>query len=113
MKEIILEGGKAVGVKLINGKEYRAKRIVSNATRWDTFEKLLPSDKMLTKEKKWQERYQKSPSFLSLHLGVKAEVLPEGTECHHIILENWENIEDEQGTLFLSIPTLLDPSLAT
>ncbi len=23
-------------------------------------------------EKKWQKRYQKSPSFLSLHLGVKA-----------------------------------------
>jgi prolycopene isomerase len=40
--EIILDAGRAIGVKLTNGKEYYAKKIVSNATRWDTFEKLLP-----------------------------------------------------------------------
>lgn len=108
--EILLDKGKAVGVKLANGKIYQAKRIVSNATRWDTFEKLLP--KMPTAEKKWQQRYQKSPSFLSLHLGVKAENLPPGIECHHIILEDWSKMAAEQGTLFVSIPTLLDPSLA-
>ena len=64
------------------------------------------------KEEKWQQRYEKSPSFLSLHLGVKSEVLPIGTECHHVLLEEWETMEDEQGTIFVSIPTLLDPSLA-
>ncbi|ELS04278.1 carotene isomerase [Xenococcus sp. PCC 7305] len=112
VKEILLENGKAVGVKLVNGKEYYAKRIVSNATRWDTFEKLLSPDKMPAKEKRWQKRYQKSPSFLSLHLGVKAEVLPIGTECHHILLEEWNNMENPEGTIFVSIPTLLDPDLA-
>jgi prolycopene isomerase len=35
-----------------------------------------------------------------------------GTECHHILLEDWQNLEAEQGTLFVSIPTLLDPDLA-
>lgn len=110
--QIILEQGKAIGVKLANGKEYYAKRIVSNATRWDTFEKLLPTDTIPPKEKRWQKRYQKSPSFLSLHLGVKAAALPSGCECHHILLENWEQMESEQGTIFVSIPTLLDPTLA-
>jgi prolycopene isomerase len=110
--QILLADGKAVGVKLANGKQYRGKRIVSNATRWDTFEKLLSSDEMPAREKQWQKRYQKSPSFLSLHLGVKAEALPTGTECHHILLEDWEKMEDEQGTIFVSIPTLLDPDLA-
>ncbi|MCU0536198.1 MAG: carotene isomerase [Hydrococcus sp. Prado102] len=110
--KILLEGGRAVGVKLATGQEYRAKRIVSNATRWDTFEKLLPAEAMPASEKRWQKRYQKSPSFLSLHLGVKAEVLPPGTECHHILLEDWQKMEDEQGTVFVSIPTLLDPDLA-
>ncbi len=109
---ILMERGRAVGVKLADGKEYRAKRIVSNATRWDTFEKLLPKNELPKKEEKWQQRYEKSPSFLSLHLGVKSEVLPIGTECHHILLEQWETMEDEQGTIFVSIPTLLDPSLA-
>lgn len=110
--KIITEQGKAVGVQTANGKIYHAQKIISNATRWDTFEKLLPQEQLPTNEKKWQQRYKKSPSFLSLHLGVKASVLPKGTECHHIILENWQEMELAQGTLFVSIPTLLDPSLA-
>jgi prolycopene isomerase len=112
VKEILLEHGRAVGVKLATGEEYRARRVVSNATRWDTFEKLLPPEAMPRAEKRFQQRYQKSPSFLNLHLGVRAEVLPARTECHHILLEDWENMEKEQGTIFVSIPTLLDPSLA-
>ncbi|WP_036485329.1 carotenoid isomerase [Myxosarcina sp. GI1] len=112
VKEILIENSKAVGVKLTDGKEYRAKRIVSNATRWDTFGKLVSPEQIPQKEKRWQQRYQKSPSFLNLHLGVKAEVLPTGTECHHILLEDWKDMETAEGTIFVSIPTLLDPSLA-
>jgi prolycopene isomerase len=110
--KIVTEEGKAVGVQLATGEVYRAKRIVSNATRWDTFEKLLPREEMPVAEKKWQKRYQKSPSFLSLHLGVEASVLPLGTECHHIVLEDWDKMEAPEGTIFISIPTLLDPTLA-
>jgi prolycopene isomerase len=110
--EILIENGRATGVKLATGEVYRAKRIISNATRWDTFGKLIADDRKPNSEKKWQQRYQQSPSFLSLHLGVKAEALPIGTECHHILLEDWDNMEAEQGTVFVSIPTLLDPSLA-
>ncbi len=110
--KILTEGGRAIGVELANGKTFHAKRIVSNATRWDTFEKLLPKTEMPPKEQKWQERYQKSPAFLSLHLGVEADLLPAGTECHHILLEDWTKMEEPEGTIFVSIPTLLDPSLA-
>ncbi|MGL5878480.1 MAG: carotenoid isomerase [Xenococcaceae cyanobacterium] len=110
--EILIENGRAIGVRLANGKEYYATRIVSNATRWDTFKKLLPPERMPASEKKWQQRYKKSPSFLSLHLGVKEEVLPSGTECHHILLEDWQKMEDPEGTIFVSIPTLLDRDLA-
>ncbi|MBD2198425.1 MULTISPECIES: carotenoid isomerase [Calothrix] len=112
VKQIITEKGKAIGVKLANGEIYRGKRIVSNATRWDTFEKLLPVDAMPHNEKKWQQTYQKSPSFLSLHMGVEQSVLPQGTECHHILLEDWQQMTVSQGTIFVSIPTLLDPDLA-
>ena len=110
--KIILEAGKAVGVKLATGEEYRAKRIVSNATRWDTFDKLLAPENLPPKEQKWRNRYQKSPSFLSLHLGVREDIIPPGTECHHILLEDWNKMETSAGTIFVSIPTILDPSLA-
>jgi len=110
--QIVQEQGRAVGVQLASGKVLRAKRIVSNATRWDTFEKLIPVAQMPTAERRWQKRYQKSPSFLSLHLGIKAAALPTGTECHHILLEDWSRMETAEGTIFVSIPTLLDPDLA-
>ncbi|MDF5725508.1 MAG: carotene isomerase [Rhizonema sp. PD37] len=110
--KIIIENKKAVGVQLANGQIYHAQRIVSNATRWDTFENLLPKQEIPNVENKWQQRYQKSPSFLSLHMGVKASVLPNETECHHILLEEWEKMADPEGTVFVSIPTLLDPNLS-
>ncbi|NET31777.1 MAG: carotene isomerase [Cyanothece sp. SIO1E1] len=110
--QILQEKGRAVGVKLASGEVYRAQRIVSNATRWDTFDKLLSQTPLPAKEQRWRQRYQKSPSFLSLHLGVKADILPVGTECHHILLEDWQQMEAAEGTIFLSIPTLLDPDLA-
>lgn len=110
--KILQTNGRAIGVELASGKIYTAKRIISNATRWDTFEKLIPAAQMPSSERRWQRRYQKSPSFLSLHLGVKAEALPIGTECHHILLEDWDRMEAAEGTIFVSIPTLLDPSLA-
>jgi prolycopene isomerase len=109
---ILTEKGRAIGVQLADGKVYNGKKIVSNATRWDTFEKLLSTNHLPSSEKKWQQRYEKSPSFVSLHMGIKAEVLPPSTECHHILLESWEKMAAREGTIFVSIPTLLDPSLA-
>ena len=44
-------------------------------------------------ERLFRQRYTKAPSFLSIHMGVKAEVLPPGTECHHIIVEDWAKME--------------------
>ncbi len=112
VKKIIIERKKAVGVQLASGRIYRAAKIISNATRWDTFEQLLSPEEMPTNEKKWQQSYQKSPSFLSLHMGVKAEVIPPMTECHHVLLEDWQKMTAPEGTIFVSIPTLLDPDLA-
>jgi prolycopene isomerase len=102
----------AITVKLANGEMLTARRVVSNATRWDTFAHLLKGETLPTSEQKWQQRYMRSPSFLSLHLGVKAGAIPAATACHHILLEDWDDMEKSEGTIFVSIPTLLDPDLA-
>ncbi|XP_047967550.1 prolycopene isomerase, chloroplastic [Salvia hispanica] len=110
---IIIEDGKAVGVNLSDGRQFYAKTIISNATRWDTFGKLLKKENLPKEEKKFQEAYVKAPSFLSIHVGVKADVLPPDTDCHHFVLEDdWKNLEIPYGSIFLSIPTVLDKSLA-
>ena len=116
---VLLENGRAVGVRLAGGEELRAKRVVSNATRWDTFAgegspeaTLVEAAATPAAERTWRRRYRPSPSFVSLHLGVRAEAIPPGTHVHHLLLENWQEMEAELGTVFVSIPTLLDPSLA-
>ncbi|KAI3806249.1 hypothetical protein L1987_22148 [Smallanthus sonchifolius] len=110
---IIIDDGKAVGVRLSDEREFFAKTIISNATRWDTFGKLLKKQDLPKEEENFQKIYIKAPSFLSIHMGVKAEVLPPDTDCHHFVLEDdWKNLEEPYGSIFLSIPTMLDSSLA-
>ena len=116
---VLIEQGQAVGVRLADGEELRAKRIVSNATRWDTFagegsaqSTLVGPEHTPAAETTWRRRYQPSSSFLSLHLGVDAAVVPHGFHCHHLLLEDWAEMEAEQGVVFVSMPSLLDPSLA-
>ncbi|KAL5720733.1 prolycopene isomerase [Ranunculus cassubicifolius] len=110
---IILQNEKAVGVKLADGREFFAKTVISNATRWDTFGKLLKKQDLPQEEENFQRVYVKAPSFLSIHLGVKADVLPPDTDCHHFVLENdWGSLEAPYGSIFLSIPTVLDSTLA-
>ncbi|KAK8651296.1 hypothetical protein V6N13_140903 [Hibiscus sabdariffa] len=110
---IILDQRKAIGVKLSDGREFFAQTIISNATRWDTFGKLLKGENLPKEEENFQKVYVKAPSFLSIHMGVKANVLPPDTDCHHFVLEDeWTRLEEPYGSIFLSIPTVLDSSLA-
>ena len=117
VKEIIIKENQAVGVKLGNGEEIFASNIVSNSTRWDTFglenKNSLINKKFLPKrERKWSKSYKPSPSFVSLHLGIDKKVIAGDFNCHHIIVEDWNKLEEEKGVIFISIPTLLDPTLA-
>ena len=110
--QVLLENNTAVGVKLASGEELRARRVVSNATRWDTFGALVDAAHTPKAETTWRRRYKPSPSFLSLHLGIDAQIVPQAYHCHHLLLERWEEMEAEQGVVFVSMPSLLDPELA-
>ncbi|KAJ8905979.1 hypothetical protein NDN08_002480 [Rhodosorus marinus] len=115
VRRIIVEDGKAVGVLLANGKELLARTVISNATRWDTFENLVPKESVPEEESMFQDRYKKTASFISLHVGVKRDKLPKDLECHMIILDDYDNMEkcrDAEGTLFVSVPTVLDSTIA-
>jgi len=123
---VLIENGEAVGVQLASGEQLHARRVVINATRWDTFATpeegsevarprsaaLVDAEHTPKSETTWRRRYRPSPSFLSVHLGIDAQVVPDGFHCHHLLLEHWEAMEAEQGVVFVSMPTLLDPSLA-
>ncbi len=113
VEQVLVENKRAVGVQLRNGKTIRAKRaVVSNASIWDTL-KLLPERAV---PKKFMTQRQATPeceSFMHLHLGIDASNLPEDLECHYIVVKDWElGINAPQNIVLLSIPSVLDPSLA-
>ena len=55
VKDIIVKGQgqerRAAGVQLADGRVFRGKAVISNATRWDTFEKLLAQEEMPASER--------------------------------------------------------------
>ena len=117
VEEIIVEGeGKAkraTGVRTRDGKVYKAKRaVISNATLWDTVP-MLPPDAM---PREWIEAATSTAmceSFMHLHLGIDAAGLPDDLEIHHIYVEDWDRgVTAEQNMVLVSIPSVLDPSMA-
>lgn len=122
-KVLFGDEGRVCGVRLADGTCVSAKAVVSNATRWNTFGEngLVEEERIPESELRFRERYIKSPSFCSVHMAVREKDLKvgmteeEGMDCHHIMLDDWGEIEtarDGRGTLFVSIPTILDKSLA-
>ncbi len=72
VREIVIEKGKAVGVRLEDGRELRAPTVISNAGVLNTFEHLLPSD--VASEAGFSSRAREvgnSIAHLSLYIGLK------------------------------------------
>ncbi|TCD47362.1 FAD-dependent oxidoreductase [Chlorobium sp. N1] len=108
VERILTEGGRAVGVRLADGSELCARAVISNATIWDTFNSLLDDSRLRVEE----SRFIEAPSWFQLYLGVEGRCVPEGTEVHHVQVDGWEGYQRPGGTLYCSVPSLLDPSLA-
>ena len=118
VKKILVKDKKAYGVQLSNGEEIFSKIVVSNSTRWDTFgledskNSLIEKEFVPKSEVKWSKTYKASPSFVSIHLGIDKNILNDNFNCHHIMVNNWQDLENEKGVIFISIPTLLDETVA-
>lgn len=105
---IIMENGEARGVRLVDGSEHFARAVISNATIWDTFNRLITDSRYRVEE----ERFLRAPSWFQLYLGVDASVIPAGFYVHHVLVDEWKSYNQSGGTIYFSAPTILDPSLA-
>ncbi|KAG6517348.1 hypothetical protein ZIOFF_020733 [Zingiber officinale] len=97
--KIVIENGRATGVKLRSGQFIRAKKaVVSNASMWDTLN-LLPVESV---PKTYRDQVQATPqceSFMHLHLGFDAHVLLKGVDA-------------DQNVVLISIPSVHGKGLA-
>mmetsp|Transcript_19952 Transcript_19952/g.42947 ORF Transcript_19952/g.42947 Transcript_19952/m.42947 type:complete len:695 (-) Transcript_19952:1828-3912(-) len=116
--EILVENGRAVGVRLKNGNVVKARKaVVSNATPFDTV-KLMPKaegePKGLTK---WREELGKLPrhgAISHLFLAIDAEGLDLShiQDPAHLVVQDWDrSLQDSQNLCSFFIPSILDKTL--
>ena len=105
---ILVDNGVARGVRLADGTEHYAKAVISNATVWDTFNRLVADSRYRVDA----DRFLQAPSWFQLFLGVDAAVIPAGFDVHHVLVDDWKSYNQLGGTIYFSAPTILDPSLA-
>jgi phytoene dehydrogenase-like protein len=113
VEKILVENSRASGVQLRNGKVIRARRaVISNASVWDTL-KLLPDGSVSAAFRAKRQATPACDSFLHLHLGIDAANIRPDLACHYIVVNDWnQGITAAQNVILVSIPSVLDPSLA-
>ncbi|BBN17915.1 hypothetical protein MPTK1_7g17990 [Marchantia polymorpha subsp. ruderalis] len=111
--EILVEGGRAVGVRLRGGKVIKARKaVVTNASMWNT-QSLLSKENTPEELRRRAEDTPLCDSFMHLHLGIDAKDLPADLEIHHMIVNDWDiGVDAPQNVVAISIPSVLDPNLA-
>ncbi|MEG3842652.1 NAD(P)/FAD-dependent oxidoreductase [Microcoleus sp. herbarium14] len=112
VEQILVESGKTTGIRLQNGEIIRAPIVISNATVWDTYTKLLRPEDLPQSYRKTALSVPAVDSFMHLHLGIKAEGL-EGLTGHHVVVHDSKiDITVPGNTCMISIPTVWDATLA-
>lgn len=118
VEQILVEAGKAVGVRLRQGEILKAPVVISNATIWDTFVGVngrLPLVRAKDLPQSYRQAALDTPavdSFMHLHLGIRAEGL-EGLTGHHVVVHDaTKDITEPGNTCMISIPSVWDANLA-
>ena len=112
VEEILVESGRAVGIRLRNGEILKAPVVISNASIWDTYTHLLRPQDLPASYRQLSLATPAVDSFMHLHLGIRAEGL-EHLIGHHVVVHDTEqDIAAPGNTCMISIPSVWDPSLA-
>lgn len=119
--QILIEGGRAVGVRLVGGEEIRAKRVVSATSVATTAARLLPEK---VRSQPWVREVgalEPGPAHVCLYLGFKGDIRSAGASAANQWFYNtWSSEEDiwrvddpqdlgPAPVLYCSFPSLKDP----
>lgn len=120
VKQILIEDGRAVGVRMENGREFRARKVVSAAGARVTVERLLPEAQRREAWARKIESLQSSPPHICLHLAVEGDIhAAGGTSANQWFVESYDteirdwDVSDPNAVapiLYMSFPSLKDPN---
>jgi carotene isomerase len=112
VEQILVQQGRATGVRLKNGDTLSAPVVISNATLWDTYNGLLEPDVLPPEFCQTALATPAVDSFMHLHLGIDATGLDD-LAVHHVAVHSRDRDLTASGnTCMMSIPSALDPTLA-
>lgn len=120
--EILIQDGKATGIRLKDGNEHHADHIVSNADVAFTYRYMIPESERTTYTDRKIESMNYSMSLFVIYFGTEKRYRDSGLEHHNIILgDRYETLLSDifhkkrladNFSLYLHMPTKTDPSLA-
>lgn len=110
VEEILIEKGTAYGVRLSDGTIIKGDRIISDATIWNLYGKLIKPEHIKPERLEWAQKLVPTLNTMIIYIGVDAEVIPKDFRS----IEAWvEDLQDfSKKTYFLFIPSIDDPSVA-
>ena len=121
VEQIVIDNGRATGVRLRGGEVIRARRVVSAAGVLSTVKRLLPAE---YHDKPWVrsvESLRPAPAHVCLYLGFKGDIRAAGAgAANQWFYETWQSEEEAWDVsnpdklnrapiLYCSFPSLKDP----
>jgi all-trans-retinol 13,14-reductase len=120
--QVIVENNRAVGVRMADGREFRAKKIVSGAGLINTYQKLLPA-KVVQRHQLNRQLQRVSPSVahICLYVGLNGSpeeldlpkanywIYPENGSHEENIERYVQDIEQPFPVVYISFPAAKDP----
>lgn len=107
VEEVLIEDGKAVGIRTSDGEEIRAKAVVSNIGARETVDKLLPQS---AGHEDWQAKIRSLPSSIAhfnVFLGFEGDIEAAGaTKANH-----WLFPDGETDVVWTDAPDTAPPQM--
>ena len=108
--EILIDRGRARGVRLADGTEIKADAVISDATIWNLYGKLVRPRHITPKRMSWAQSFIPNHSNLMIYLGVDEKALPEWTRPMEIFIEDMYDVSGHGITVYISSKE--DPAIA-
>lgn len=110
--EILVEEGRAIGVRLQDGEEIFASHVFSNASIWDTVQHLLREDTLPPAYRRNAMNTPTVESFMHAHIAIPSDGLDNLIGHHAVVIDSQIDIAVPGNVVMLSIPTIWSPGMA-
>jgi prolycopene isomerase len=119
VEKILVEDGKAAGVRLEGGRVVRAPIVVSNVDARQTYEELVGPEHLPASFTRNLGRMRPSLSAVVVYAATRLDLKAQHAAHETFLNKHWDHAESHRdvlagrpGGMWVNVPSLIDPSLA-